>query len=310
MKLYLESGGRVYDLVDAATAVTWESTYRGGASRLEVTVLDGQFAPGNMLTLEKDGEKAFSGRVFTIREERSGQTQIVAYDQLRYLKAQDYIFRRGMPLEALLTQGCAALGLRLGECASTGFTLPDKTYEKKAWLDALYESIRDVGFYTGVDYCLWDDFGAIRLTPIVDLRQPLILGDGSLVTDYACQHSLEESANRIKLIQAGNGTRIYEDSATIQSWGVLQHLEKLDGSTNQAQADQLGKALLLAKNRVGEALTLSCLGDMRVRGGRGIRVKLSALQMDQWMVVNRVRHTITHGSHTMEVELLTQGGSK
>ena len=48
----------------------------------------------------------------------------------------------------------------------------------------------------------------------------------------------------------------------------------------------------------------------RVWGGRGIRVKLSALQMDQWMVVNRVRHTITHGSHTMEVELLTQGGSK
>ncbi len=57
--------------------------------------------------------------------------RLTAYDQLRYLKAQDVIFRKVMTLEALLAQGCMALGLRLGECASTGFPLPDKTFDNK-----------------------------------------------------------------------------------------------------------------------------------------------------------------------------------
>ena len=34
MKLFIESSGKVFDLCDAATGITWESTYRGGAARL------------------------------------------------------------------------------------------------------------------------------------------------------------------------------------------------------------------------------------------------------------------------------------
>lgn len=308
MKLYIESSGKVFDLTDAATGITWESTYRSGAARLEVTVLGGGFSPGDMLTFEQDGEKAFSGRVFSIRREGAGTVRLTAYDQLRYLKAQDVIFRKGMTLEDLLAQGCTALGLRLGQCASTGFPLPDKTFDNKAWLDVLYDSIQELKRLTGAEYCLYDDFGAIRLALLQDLRQPIILGEGSLITGYSQEESLENAANRIKLVQPGNGALLYEDNASMKNWGVLQHLEKLDGGENQAQADQLGKSLLQEKNRVGKTLSLSCLGDLRVRGGRGVRVVLPDLSLDGWMVVDRVRHTIRHGDHTMEVELV--GGAQ
>ena len=310
MKLFIESSGKVFDLCDAATGITWESTYRGGAARLEVTLLEGSFSPGDLLTFEQDGQKAFSGRVFAIRREGGGAIRLTAYDQLRYLKAQDVIFRKGMTLEALLAQGCSAFGLRLGGCASTGFPLPDKTFDNKAWLDVIYDSIQELKRLGGADYCLYDDFGAIRLAALQDLRQPLILGEGSLITGYSQEVNLENAANRVKLIQPGGGALVYEDGATQGSWGILQHLEKLDGGENQAQADQLGKSLLAEKNRAGETLSLSCLGDMRVRGGSGIRVVLPDIGLDQWMVADRVRHTIRHGEHTMEVELLTQGGSK
>ncbi len=90
-----------------------------------------------------------------------------------------------------------------------------------------------------------------------------------MITGYSQEESLENAANRIKLVQPGNGALLYEDNASMKNWGVLQHLEKLDGGENQAQADQLGKSLLQEKNRVGKTLSLSCLGDLRVRGGRG-----------------------------------------
>ena len=58
MKLYIESSGKVFDLTDAATGITWESTYRSGAARLEVTVLGGGFSPGDLITFEQDGQQA------------------------------------------------------------------------------------------------------------------------------------------------------------------------------------------------------------------------------------------------------------
>lgn len=67
----------------------------------------------------------------------------------------------------------------------------------------LYDSIQELKRLTGAEYCLYDDFGAIRLALLQDLRQPIILGKGSLITGYSQEESLENAANRIKLVQPG-----------------------------------------------------------------------------------------------------------
>ena len=118
----------------------------------------------------------------------------------------------------------------------------------------------------------------------------------------------EQTYNQIKLIYENKDTGkrevyITKDSSKINEWGILQYFEKLQNNTNaKAKAD----ALLQLYNKKTRKLTIkNALGDIRVRGGSLIIVQmdLGDIKIQNFMLVEKVKHTFKNGEHFMDLTL-------
>ena len=119
--------------------------------------------------------------------------------------------------------------------------------------------------------------------------------------------------NKIKLIYDNKDTgkrEIYitKDSNNINNWGVLQYFEKLNSNENaQAKAD----ALLQLYNRKTRKLQIkNAIGDIRVRGGSSVIVQLDLgdLKVQNFMIVEKVKHNFKNGEHFMDLTLIGGDG--
>jgi hypothetical protein len=94
------------------------------------------------------------------------------------------------------------------------------------------------------------------------------------------------------------------DLGTIRKWGVLQYFEMLQNSQNvKAKAE----GLLSLYNRKTRSLTVSkAFGDIRVRGGSSLPVTLDLgdVVAKQYMIVEKVKHTISSDTHFMDLTLI------
>ena len=115
--------------------------------------------------------------------------------------------------------------------------------------------------------------------------------------------------NQVKLTYDNEETgkrEVYlaKDSGNIAQWGVLQYCDTLqDGEDGKTKAD----AFLKLYNRKKRSLTLSgVLGDIRVRAGSSfvVNLKLDDLEVNNYMVVEQVKHSFENGEHKMDLTLI------
>ena len=126
---------------------------------------------------------------------------------------------------------------------------------------------------------------------------------------YSYTSSIDENVyNRIKLAYDNDQTGrrevyITNDPDKQNRWGVLQLYEKVDTRDGiKLKAD----TLLKYHSKIRRNLTISdCLGDIRVRAGSLVVVKmgLGDINVQNYMLVEHVKHTFRNGEHFMELEL-------
>ena len=93
------------------------------------------------------------------------------------------------------------------------------------------------------------------------------------------------------------------DAGNIERWGVLQYFEKVQKDEN---AGAKAAALLQLYNRTARSLTVKgALGDVRVRGGSSVIVRLTLgdIAVSNYMVVEKVSHKFDTQFHTMDLTL-------
>lgn len=267
-------------------------------------------ANGSTVIFTYGSANIFYGWLFKSVQDKK-MIKCTCYDQLRYLVAKNTIMRQIETLDSFLNRVCASIGdrIRLGSVDSTEAKLGKYFFDNKTHLDMLYQSINDNLLLNGYQYTLRDNFGALDLRDTLDLRLPLIIGDGSLATDYEYAKSIDDDTyNYIKVAKDNKDagvryTYIAEDSTNIAKWGKLMLYEKVDAGLNDSQLTERAKRLLAIKNRETETLTVECIGDTRIFGGSGIRVVISDAGIDLWAVVKNVTHTYKKNLHTMKLDL-------
>lgn len=218
---------------------------------------------------------------------------------------------QGETLTAFANRIFSHIGTRLslGQIDNTAIGLPKWIFKDKTFLDMLYSSIRDNMYANGYYYALRDEFGAITLRDTYSLRLPLIIGNGSLATEYSYSISIDQdTANYVKVghDNSSTGVRdtyIVENPKTIAKWGKLMLYKTVSGDVNDAQMMQLAANLLATKNRETETLSVECIGDTRVRAGCGVKVKLPSVGVDLWAIVTSAIHTFAGSEHKMKLEL-------
>lgn len=301
------------DLTQIACNIKYTDQLNNGASSLtwEYPVALAKLYPeGATVVFMHEGVNVFYGFLFTSRT-NSKTVKCTAYDQLRYFKAQDFMYRNGETLDAFIKRICATISDRIsiGQIDPTGALLSKKIFDNKTYLDMIGDSIKETLLLTGNYYALRDEFGALTLRDVYDLRLGLVIGDGSLATDYSYTRSIDsDTYNFVKVGQDNQSTGqrdVYaaQDSANIAQWGKLLLLYKTVSDQNAAQLKALAANILAVKNRATETLTVDCIGDLRLRAGTGLKVKISDIGVDLWAVVNRAAHSFDGAAHTMKLDL-------
>ena len=301
------------DISDVATNLKYKSEWNNGAGVLTFeypTYQTKMYPNGSTVTFQYNGANIFYGFLFKTAQDKK-KYKCTCYDQLRYFKSSNSIMRPVCTLTEFLNTIAYSVGdrIRLGKVDSTVVKLGKYLFDNKTHLDMIYQSIKDNLVANGYWYALRDNFGALDLRDIVDLRLPIIIGDGSLGTDFDYEKSIDDDTfNYIKVAKDDKdkgvrNTYVSMDSSTIGKWGRLMYYDKVSADLNDSQLANRSRQLLQLKNRETQTLRIECIGDTRVFGGNGIKVMIAESGLNLWAVVNSVTHEFTKNKHTMNLEL-------
>ena len=311
VELFIQHNSTIqFPVVKEGARLTLER--KGTPGKLEFTVVKGpglNFAEGDPVKLTVNGTAMFYGFVFKKKRDKGGTIDVVAYDQLRYLKNKDTITEEGLKASDLLKRIATDFRLNLGTVEDTGYTLETIVEENQTLFDMIQNALDETLMNTKQLYVLYDDAGKLTLKNINTMKLNLLI-DEETGENFSYESSIDEQTyNKIKLAYniEKTGKRelfIAQDGAKMNQWGVLQYFEEVQTKTGaSAKAD----ALLKLYDQKTRKLTIqNAFGDVRVRAGSAVVVALNLgdIVTNNYMVVNKVTHTFRGDEHMMALDLI------
>lgn len=313
--------GTVWDLSEIVAGVTWKTSRIGKAGSLDLTLIKGGIYQdksfvvntGDIIRVRKENTNLFYGYVFEVGFGQDEDLQIKAYDQLRYLLANDtYVFKNITATE-VIKRIADDFGLKTGQLGQTGYVIPALVEDNKKLLDIICKSLDLTLIGSANNFVLYDDFGQLTLRKVEDMMIDFYIGDASLMTGFDYVRSIDsDTYNRVKLVQDNKKTGkretyVAQDSANIGKWGRLQLYQSVDEGLNSAQINQLLNQLISLKNREQKKLRIDAIGDVRVRAGCYVPIVIEELGISQPFLVDECSHKIDGVDHTMTLELKVIG---
>lgn len=311
VELFIQHNSTIqFPVVKEGARLTLER--KGTPGKLEFTVVKGpglNFAEGDPVKLTVNGTAMFYGFVFKKKRDKGGTIDVVAYDQLRYLKNKDTITEEGLKASDLLKRIATDFRLKLGTVEDTGYTLETIVEENQTLFDMIQSALDETLMNTKQLYVLYDDAGKLTLKNINTMKLNLLI-DEETGENFSYESSIDEQTyNKIKLAYNDEKTGkrelfIAQDGAKMNQWGVLQYFEEVQTKTGaSAKAD----ALLKLYDQKTRKLTIqNAFGDVRVRAGSAVVVALNLgdIVTNNYMVVNKVTHTFKGDEHMMALDLI------
>ena len=311
VELFIQHNSTIqFPVVKEGARLTLER--KGTPGKLEFTVVKGpglNFAEGDPVKLTVNGTAMFYGFVFKKMRDKGGTIDVVAYDQLRYLKNKDTITEEGLKASDLLKRIATDFRLNLGTVEDTGYTLETIVEENQTLFDMIQNALDETLMNTKQLYVLYDDAGKLTLKNINAMKLNLLI-DEETGENFSYESSIDEQTyNKIKLAYNNEKTGkrelfIAQDGAKMNQWGILQYFEEVQTQTGaSAKAD----ALLKLYDQKTRKLTIqNAFGDVRVRAGSAVVVALNLgdIVTNNYMVVNKVTHTFRGDEHMMALDLI------
>lgn len=302
--------GAAYDITTLITSASWKTQRVGGPAQLNLSMIKDpavEIVEGGAITATEDGTGIFYGYIFKRSTTEKEAVTVTAYDQIRYLKNKDTYVFQGQRADQITAQIAADFGIRLGELANTGYVIPQMVEDSKTLIDIISKALDYTLINTGQMYCLWDDFGALRISNIAESAVGVVVGDNSLATGYTYSSDIDsDTANRVKLMRNNKDTGrrdvyIVQDSNSMGRWGILQHYASVDESLNAAQIEAQATNLLAVKNRPKVSFDISGLSDLGIRAGRAIKIEIGDIGINGWYIVDECAHDLVKETMTLKV---------
>lgn len=305
----------MYDYAPVTQKVTYTTNRNGSAGKLTFTYLQEKpinLTEGAKVQFYVDGKEIFLGFVFVIEQNRWGVVSVTAYDQLRYLKAKASYSFVGKRLGEIIQQIATDMQLQTGNLEDTGYVIPTLTKENTECLDIIEYGLQVTQYNTGKTFVFYDDFGKLSLKEAKNMMSDILIGNGSIITDYSYKSDIDsDTYNQVKLVRpnkkTGQGdTYIFNDTTTIKKWGLLQKYEKVDENLNEAQINQQGNIMMAYYDRVLKTISVDGVGGVPgLKAGAMAMFKIKdvpELSAGYYLLLDKVKHTFSDGEHTMSVE--------
>lgn len=294
--------------------ITWEIERRGTPSKLEFTIVVDdilQFCEGNSVRLYYKGVGIFYGYIFQKKRDKENHIKIVAYDQLRYFKNKDTYVYNNKTASELVKMLAKDFNLKCNVIEDTKYKIA-RIEENKTLFDMILTALDDTLREKKEMYTLYDDFGRITLKNVASMKLDTVMNN-DVIEDFDYNSSIDsDTYTKIKLVRDNeeSGKRdvyIAQDSTHMRSWGILQMFDTVDKNMSEAEIKQKCDILLKLYNKKTKSLSLkNAIGDIRVRAGCLVPVFLSLgdIELQNYMLVEKVKHTFENNSHFMDLTLV------
>lgn len=302
----------VFDISELVTGATWKTSRIGKPGSVDLTILQDanyMISNGDIISLKWDDVPLFYGYVFNIGRSEADTLTIKAYDQIRYLAATDTYVFKNKTAAAIVKQIADDFGLKWGHVIDTKYKIPSMVEDGQKLLDIIDKAFALTTINTGSIYVFYDDYGKLAVQNVKDRVLDLVIGDGSLMTDFTYQQSIDsDTYNRIKLVRDNKETGkrdvyIAQDSNNIAKWGRLQYYQKVEDNQNEAQIKALLDQLAKLKNRETKSLKITALGDPALRAGCYLRIEIGELAIDQLFLIEECSHSFAGDDYTVQIEV-------
>lgn len=307
----IQNGSTIYyPIVEEGAKLTLER--KGTPGRLDFTVVKDatlNFQEGNPVKLTVNGTPMFYGFVFTKKRSKGNTIDVIAYDQLRYLKNKDTLIDEGLKASDVLSRIATDFRLNLGTVEDTGYTMETVVEENQTLFDMIQNALDETLLNTKQLYVLYDDVGKLTLRNINSMRVGLLI-DEETGENFDYESSIDEQTyNKIKLSfnNEKTGKRelyVTQDGEKMNLWGVLQYYEQIQTATGAAAK---AEALLKLYDQKTRKLTIkNAFGDVRIRAGCSIMISLNLgdIIANQFMVVEKVTHIFKPDEHMMDLTMI------
>lgn len=310
IELLIENKGVLY-IPPVKEGITWNTERKGSPGELRFSVVkDGviNFTEGCPVRLKVDGQNVFYGFVFTKKRDKEDVIDVVAYDQLRYLKNKDTYVYENKTAGEVIEMIASDFRLETGTLENTKYKIVTRTEPNKTLFDIIQTTL-DLTLQNKKEmYVMYDDFGKITLKSIGSMIVDIII-DEETGENFSYTSTIDSNTyNKIKLTydNESSGKRdvyIAQDSNNMNKWGILQYFDTLqEGENGKAKAE----ALLELYNKKTRNLSISkAFGDIRVRAGCMIYVQLNLgdVVLNNLMLVEKCKHTFNESEHYMDLTL-------
>lgn len=291
--------------------ITLELCRKGAPGKLTFTVIKSpelDFQEGAQVILKRKGFEMFYGFVFEKSRSKGEIIKVTAYDQLRYFKNKDCYVYENKTADELIKMIAEDHNLVCGELQNTGYKIPLRVEDNSTLFDIIQNAFDITLYNTGEMFVLYDDFGKLTVKKPKDWLFDVVIDDETAQDlDYTTSIN-EDVATRIKLYYDNKQTGereiyIYNNEELIDKWGVLQMCESVEEGEDGIAKAKLMSALYTAKNRT---LTIKdAFGVPDIRAGCCVYIKLPLgdTEINNFMLVENVKHKISDSKHTMDLTL-------
>lgn len=305
--LLINTGKEILNFKNTVESINLSSSLHDTPSKCEFNLIGVyNFPNGSPVALKIDNNKVFYGFVFSKTIDSKEKTQVMAYDQLRYLKNQETLYLEDKTASQIFEEICKINELKFKTIDSSSWKVLPYLYEKKTMFEIIKHGIDETFRMENKKYIIRDNFGTLEFLNIENQKTNLQIGTGSLLTDYAYGQSIDEDTfNVVKLIRDNPETQkrdvwMVKDSANIAKWGKLQFLQDVDEQANEEQIKELANNILKVKNRETRSLDISILGFYNLKVGNGIKIKIDGI-LEEWFFLNEINANIKNNFATMDL---------
>ena len=288
--------------------VLWQTDIKNypGSLKFSIILNDNiQISNGDKVCFTYNKDKIFCGYIFSMTFLQDNIVNIVAYDQIRYLKNQNTEIYENMKASEIFSKICKSYGLYTGEIDITSYTIPFLSSYNSTLLGVLQKALEIEEANTGDSFIIYDDFGMLTLKNTKSNLVPAIISrDNSKEFTYLREID-SDTYNCIK-IKYGNSKKGFsenvfkEDRNNVKKWGILQLCKNADNFEN---AENKAKILLKNKNREKESFSIEVLGgNSKIRAGAKVTILHNEKQ--NIMTIKKAIHSFSNGEHNMILEAL------
>jgi PHD/YefM family antitoxin component YafN of YafNO toxin-antitoxin module len=309
--------GKMYNISDLVNKVEWFTTIAEQPGKLTFSMIDDKktyFPEGSRIAVTIGDVGLFSGFVFKRSRSESEFIDITAYDQMRYLQNKDIVNLPAMTSSEVFEKICREQELKYAVVHPSSYICPPRLHDNKTYYEMISAALLDTLVGAKQLFIIRDHYGVLMHLDTTKLIEPVIIGDNSLATGYTFESDIDsDTYNVVKLVKDNKDTAkrevyIEQNSEMIAAWGRLQYFESMDEAANEAQIIAKARRILELKNRPTRSLSLTCMGDYRVRAGNTIILDISALTNEkipslQNVIVMSCTHSFENDKHIMSLDL-------